>query len=119
GAGKESATATQERPSNTQEGLAAAVRDLVAARDDALQTGDGQALAALTAPDSPLRHSDTRLLRQLQQAEVTLGDYRTQVSEIEVLGRQDGQAEVQLVLQQLAHHRGGETEEQRVPAQEP
>ena len=36
-----------------------------------------------------------------------------------MLGRQDGQAEVQLVLQQLAHHRGGETEEQRVPAQEP
>src|SRR5699024_9334268 len=54
GASKENATATPERPSNTQEGLAAAVRDLVAARDDALQTGDGQALAALTAPDSPL-----------------------------------------------------------------
>src|SRR5699024_4704352 len=48
GASKENATATPERPSNTQEGLAAAVRDLVAARDDALQTGDGQALAALT-----------------------------------------------------------------------
>ena len=100
--------------------LAAVVRDLVAGRDHALQAGDAQALAALTAPDSPLRHSDTELMRQLEQADVTLGDYRTEVSEIEVLSRQDGQARVQLVLRQLAHQRGGgHAEDHQVPAQDP
>src|SRR5699024_3554209 len=65
--------------------VAAAVRDLLTARDEALSGGDGDALAALTVPGSPLAAADAGLLTELTGAGVQLHGYATQVEDLQVI----------------------------------
>ena len=94
--------------------------ELVSSRDSALGRADSEALAQVTVAGSALRQSDTHLLQKLTSAGTQLQNYRTEVSDIEVLGIDGDQARVQLMLAQHAHQRIAPTgQKDQVPAQEP
>lgn len=97
--------------------LTEVVTDLVHARDDALVAGDAEALAAVTAPDSPARAEDLALLESLQHTELT--GLRTEVSDARVVQAEAGAAQVQAVLTQGAHERTSAGVTTEVAAQEP
>lgn len=97
----------ESQDSGAADQVAAAVRDLLTARDDALSGGDGEALAALTVPESPLAAADTALLAELTDAGVQLHGYATRVEGLQVMAAGAQRAEVRLRVQQTAHQRTG------------
>src|SRR5699024_2097681 len=98
--------------------VAAAVRDLLTARDEALSGGDSEARAALPVPESPLAAADSGLLAELTGAGVQLHSYATRVVDLVVLHTAAETAEVRLRLQQTAHQRtGADGVVTQVPAQ--
>ncbi|WP_157612560.1 protein kinase domain-containing protein [Ruania albidiflava] len=105
-------------PAPPSDGVADAVRDLLADRDDALAGADREALGTVTVPGSPLAAADTALLTELTTAGVRLLGYRTEVLEVEVVEAGHDAASVRLHLQQSAHQRTGpEGVTTQVPAQ--
>lgn len=95
------------------------VSELVALRDEALVAGDAEALAAVTAEDSPAHEQDAQVLAALTTQGTRLADLRTDVSGTEVLTASASQAEVRTVLTQAPHQRLTGTSVDEVPAQPP
>lgn len=93
------------------------VTALVHARDEALVAGDAEALAAVTAPDSPARADDLTLLESLGETELV--GLRTDVSEAQVVQAGQQSARVQAVLTQGAHERTSADGTTEVAAQQP
>lgn len=108
--GTQSSTVTQTGPATTASAESAepghdaaaevisAVLNLTAARDDALNAGDPDALATVSQRQSPAQESDLALLRTFQQAQVQVQDLRTEVIDVEVtdLGAETARVSVRL-----------------------
>lgn len=102
------ATAAKAGPSNLpveEAGPAAALRTILAGRDDALTAGDAVALAELTAPGSALAATDADLLEELTDTGVQLRGYRTDVLDPTVVTVDPDSATVRAELSQAAHER--------------
>lgn len=120
----ESADARQESAEPQSEDMpdsaavAAAVRDLLAGRDEALRARDAVALAEVTVPGSPLAASDAALLIELTDADLRLQGFHTEVLDLSVLSAGGDEARVRAELQQAAHSRiGTDGAVEQVPAQ--
>lgn len=95
------------------------VAELVAARDAALVAGDPEALAAVTAPDSPARQQDMEVLAELADSGAALAGLHTAVSGTEVLAATGDSAQVRTELTQSGYERTVDGVTEQVPAQPP
>ena len=85
--------------------VSAAVRELTARRDAALDAGDAQALARVSAPGSPMRDRDAALIAEMQADGVEVDGLLTRIDSLVVVEVDGPRAVVEAHLVQEQHHR--------------
>lgn len=85
----------------------AATRDLIGARDGALNSGDAGSLARLSLPGSPAARQDSGLADLLESGTTDIAGLETTISRVAVLDTAEDAARVELASRQSAHVRAG------------